>query len=149
MWALLVLAMTWSHGEEFLRTANVRPTGANPGTSGSTVVLLEKDGVKAKGIFKPKDLERDNFHNEVLAYKLGRAMGLNVPPTVYRTVRGEKGALQLWIECPTLAEYDGPALDRHEVEAFDRLIRNPDRTEANMLVCDGELVLIDHSRAFQ
>ncbi|MGQ0429299.1 MAG: metallophosphoesterase, partial [Gammaproteobacteria bacterium] len=103
----------------------------------------------------------DRFQYEVAAYRLDRLLGLDlVPVTVPRTVNGQRGIVQFWIEdsinlremlerqlqpggwCEALPQYN-------LMNVFDMLVHNTDRTQENALFTrDWMLVLIDHSRAF-
>ncbi|MDH4015017.1 MAG: hypothetical protein OEU33_13330, partial [Chromatiales bacterium] len=105
----------------------------------------------------------DRYQHEVAAYKLDRLLDLNlVPVTVERTVNGNPGALQFWVNglisllekteqnvkadghCPINQQYN-------LMYVFDSLILNTDRTQQNVTFTrdDWMLVLIDHSRAFR
>ena len=83
-----------------------------------------------------------------------------VPVTVLRTIKGQRGALQFWVEdsinVRKMLEQKlqpsgwcevGPQYNLMNV--FDILIHNSDRTQENALFTkDWTLVLIDHTRAF-
>lgn len=93
---------------------------------------------------------RDSYRSEVAAYELDRLLGLGrVPPTVLRTVDGEDGAVQLWIEGAVTRAARVQAMrkgtappdrglhwvrQRATMRLFDVLIHNVDRHHANMLV---------------
>jgi hypothetical protein len=162
---------------DFLREAPV--VASKVLTSGSTKPLrltLERDGVRARAIFRHVDSERydqrlsdgrfykvlrDSWRHDVAAYELARLLGIDsIPPTVYRRVDGREGAVQLWIEhAQGAASYHDRAWapgalrafarSALEMQAFDALVANVDRNKGNMLLDpSGRLWWIDHSRAF-
>jgi hypothetical protein len=136
-------------------------------------VSLRKDGVELRAVFKQLSTdfgitdrtrvlnESDRFEYELAAYKLDRLLGLDiVPVTVPRTIKGNRGILQFWVDdsinlrkmleqklqptgwCELAPQYN-------LMNVFDFLIHNTDRTQENALITkDWMLVLIDHSRAF-
>ena len=136
-------------------------------------VSLRKDGVELRAVFKQLSTdfgitdrtrvlnESDRFEYELAAYRLDRLLGLDmVPVTVPRTIKGNRGILQFWIDdsinlrkmleqklkpagwCELAPQYN-------LMNVFDFLIHNTDRTQQNALFTkDWTLVLIDHSRAF-
>lgn len=159
---------------DFLRTAEVleeKDIGA--GVNRSKKLLLEKDGVRAHGIYREVDLRKrdvrvgermyprfaDSYLFECAAFELARLLGIDaVPPVVRRRIRDRDGSLQIWIEDvldETGESFEPP--DPHawvgqlwEMYFFDNLIYNADRNEGNILVdTDYRLWLIDHTRAFQ
>ena len=69
------------------------------------LITLEND---IQGVFKT-----GNYHYaEVAAYRLSKILGLNlVPPTVFRSINGVQGSLQLYIDAPDLASVS----DRHKM----------------------------------
>jgi hypothetical protein len=79
-----------------------------------------------------------------------------VPPTVEKAWKGVTGAAVLWL--PGLQSYkeavrkpraDSWDLQMIRMKMFDNLIGNHDRNMGNLLVdADGNVYLIDHSRAF-
>jgi hypothetical protein len=102
----------------------------------------------------------ESYRSEIAAYEMDKFLGLGmVPPTVERTINGEVGAAQLWVE--NVKGWDpknpvhGPdkrasALESVRLKMFDQLIGNIDRNQGNLLY-DPEFhyILIDHSRAFR
>ena len=139
------------------------------GSTRPKLVVLERNGLKRRGIFKavdqgePVDGEAsDRYHHEVAAYRLSRRLGLDmVPVTVVREIDGRTGSLQWWVEGAVdhqAAEAYDLELYRTEVTArqlalgkvFDFLIGNPERELSDVLcLVNGEQVfLIDHSEAF-
>ena len=136
-------------------------------------VTLRRDGLELRAVLKKLSTdfgaagstralnEGDRFEYEIAAYELDRLLGLDmVPVTVPRTVNGQKGTLQFWVEgainarqmieggirpegwCPIEPQYN-------LMNVFDVLVHNTDRTQENLLLTrDWNVVLIDHSRAF-
>ena len=140
-------------------------------------VLLEKGHEKFNAIFRhdseiggleplpgmggKKRFFRDSYLSEMAAYEMNRLLGLdNMPPTVFRTLNGSQGTLQLWAE--------GTMLDREralkkilppealpwnrqmwDTRVFDNLINNFDRNQTNILIDPNwRMILIDHTRSF-
>lgn len=100
----------------------------------------------------------ESYKSEIAAYELDKLLQMNVvPPAVERTINGERGAAIEWI--PVLKSVKesggkvpaGPVWGRasRRMLTFDNLIGNHDRNAGNILIGPpGELILIDHSRAF-
>jgi hypothetical protein len=160
--------------EDFLRTATVKKVGkTQEGKTRPFRVELSKDGKMIKGIFKyfdsssntrskRKKLTSDRFHHEIAAYKLDRMLKIGlVPVTIERTVNGQRGIIQVWID-GLISELDmlennisySGYCDQESQEkflnAFDYLIANRDRNQSNVLYTqdDMQIWFIDHSRAF-
>lgn len=138
---------------------------------------LEKDGLKVNTIFRHQSEAspptamagsgldsryfRDGWEGDICAYEINRLLGLdNMPPTVFRTIDGKKGSLQLWAEQTmqdrqraqdnTLPPESTPwNRQMWDMRVFDNLINNTDRNQTNILI-DGNwrLILIDHTRSF-
>jgi hypothetical protein len=98
----------------------------------------------------------------VAAYRVARLLGIdNTPPTVSRRVQGSQGSLQAWLEgaMTDTQRREGNLrppvwqlwLEQERVmRVFDNLIYNDDRHTGNVLMgADGNLWMIDHTRAFQ
>ena len=157
----------------FLRTARVVSSEeVGKGVTGTRKVLLEKDGVRLRAIFRdvrihrpgrsPRVTFRDDYIFECAAYELSRLLGLdNVPAVVERAIQGKKGSLQLWIE-GALTEKERrekglSILGEQRLNqqwqvmlVFDNLIFNDDRNRGNYLYDrKGKLWMIDHTRSFQ
>ncbi|MFQ5350882.1 MAG: hypothetical protein ACE5EG_10605, partial [Thermoanaerobaculia bacterium] len=161
----------------FLQTAEVMESEEIPGTSSRPLKLvLEKDGVRARAIFRTVDVERakmdhvrehargfrDHYVYEVAAYQLSRLLGLdNVPPATLRTLDGVEGSIQLWVESAQGIQdrLDDGIDERHQqlwllqrqnMAVFDNLIYNFDRNPGNMLLDSrGKVWFVDHTRAFK
>jgi hypothetical protein len=101
----------------------------------------------------------DNYKAEIAAYQLDKLIDLRmVPPSVERRVRGDLGALILWLSPtrmwkdverepkPNTAAWNDQVI---RMKMFDNLICNRDRNVGNLLVDESwNLYLIDHNRAF-
>ena len=164
--------------ETFLKTAvPVSTELITTGVNKPQKVLLEKDGIKLRGIFryeseidhrksvvgldKKERYFRDSFLGEIAAYEMNRLLGLdNMPPTVFRIIDGKQGTLQLWAE-KTMPDRQRartgilPPEPRPwnrqmgDMRVFDNLINNIDRNQTNILIDDNwRLIMIDHTRAF-
>jgi hypothetical protein len=100
----------------------------------------------------------ESYKSEIAAYELDKLLRLDmVPPAVERALNGETGAAVMWIDGVKSVKQtggkvpSGPAWDKpiRRMLMFDNLIGNPDRNAGNILIgLPGELILIDHSRAF-
>jgi len=105
---------------------------------------------------------RDSYRYEIAAYELDKLLGTDlVPPTIERHWRGERGAIQLWIEDAT-TEFDRrtkniqpPDIPRwnrqfYNVQLFRCLTYDLDYKNArnNLIDPDWRLWAIDSSRAF-
>jgi hypothetical protein len=104
---------------------------------------------------------RDSYVYDIAAYRLDRLLALNrMPPVVARTIRGDRGSLQIWLE-NTISEnerrkrgYEPPEIarlnqQRETLRIFDNLVANRDVNLGNTLI-DGNwrLWFIDCSRCF-
>lgn len=100
----------------------------------------------------------ESYKSEVAAYQLDLLLALQmVPPVVEREIDGQVGAAVMWIDGVESVKQkggkvpDGPQWGRaiRRMQMFDNLVGNPDRNAGNILLgAPGELILIDHSRAF-
>ena len=163
---------------DFMRNAKVASRERTKlGVNRPYRVLLERDGVKMKAVFrqvsvKQKSLRlddgsvqlffRDECRFELAAYRLSRLLGLdNVPPVVERKLFSAKGTLQAWLE-ESITEKQRREEKRspesmiywlrqtHTMDIFDNLISNDDRNLGNMLIDpEWKLWMIDHTRAFR
>ena len=100
----------------------------------------------------------ESYKSEVAAYELDKLLDMHmVPPAVERRIDGDVGAAVMWVpglksvkdlggKVPTGAVWGKPL---RKMLMFDNLISNSDRNAGNIMVGQpGELILIDHSRAF-
>jgi hypothetical protein len=100
----------------------------------------------------------ESYKSEIAAYELDKLLHMQmVPPAVERHVGDDVGAAVMWVDgirsvkelggkVPTGAAWSRPI---RKMLLFDNLIGNPDRNAGNILVGPpGEMILIDHSRAF-
>ena len=100
----------------------------------------------------------ESYKSEIAAYELDKLLGMHmVPPAVEREVDGDTGAAIMWIDGAESVKQAGGRVPTGEVwghairrmQLFDNLVGNPDRNAGNILLgAPGELILIDHSRAF-
>ncbi|MCP3958996.1 MAG: hypothetical protein GY719_14185 [bacterium] len=164
--------------ENFLRHAEVVETEeVGEGITRPRRLTLRRGGVVHRAIFKTIDQETagtavvnrirreysDKYVYEVAAYRLDRLVGIGlVPVTVIRTIDGETGSVQLWIEdVRTLEEVMKDAdtavgnsdllIERLGLMyILDALIYNADRNFGNILINVDRDVFhpIDHSRTF-
>ena len=163
---------------DFLRTAKViKMKEISQGITHPRQVLLEKNGIRMRAIFRDVDEEksmvtfasgqaeimfRDNYIFECAAYELSRLLGLDdVPPVVERRIEGKSGTLQIWVEnamtetVRSQKKIDPPDVVRwnQQVQVMricDNLVYNTDRNMGNILITpDWEMWLIDHTRAFR
>ncbi len=163
---------------EFLRSAKViSMKDIGTGITNPQKVLLEKDGIRMHAVFHAINEDktyatmaggstemffRDSYIFQAAAYELSRLLDMhNVPPTVLRTLRGNDGSLQAWVEGTMnytksrKEKLEPPDRARwsqqiHMMRFFDALIYNTDRNTGNMLLDrNWNLWLIDHTRAFR
>ena len=163
---------------EFLRTAEIVSQTEIPiGVTQSRVLVLEKNGVSARAAFHHhhivKDKQRmvggsfithfrDSYTSQIAAWNVAELLGITgTPPTVLRQVDGVEGSLQLWVENARMeSDRQRESLvfpDRirawrqvYDMDVFDALINNLDRTQGNFLwdKASWDLWMIDHTRAF-
>lgn len=162
---------------DFLKTAKVvSMDDTEQGVTRPRRVLLEKDGVRAHGVFRDvaifqrqmqlADGLRFNFRDDAIfecaAYELGRMLGLtNIPPATARKIQGKKGTVQIWLENSMVElnrvrnQQQPPDVLRwnrqYEImRVFDSLIYNEDRNQGNILIDkDWNIWMIDHTRSFR
>lgn len=163
--------------ENFLATAEVKSQQAIPkGVTKPKKILLEKDGVQAHAKFNYVDKSGqrekmadgtvemyflDSYKADMAAYELSHLLGMeSIPPAVARSIDGQDGIVQLWVEglntyenwlkegnkgTPASTSFDRQLKDMY---AWDLLIRNTDRNQGNIAWDqDTNLWLIDHTRS--
>jgi hypothetical protein len=101
----------------------------------------------------------DSYKAEVAAYELDKLLGMHmVPPAIERTIQGETGAAIMWLPSVRSVKETGGRMPvgviwgkaSRRMVTFDNFIGNRDRNAGNILLgVPGELLLIDHSRAFE
>lgn len=163
---------------DFLRGAEiVEVEQLETGSTRPIRLTLERDGLQLRAIFRAVAMEReatrirdgrsyakfyDRAIHEAAAYELARMLEIDmIPPTVVRSLAGQEGTVQLWIE-DAMTESDRireglrpPRIHRwrrqHQImRVFDALVYNSDRNTGNRLIdSDWTLWMIDHTRAFQ
>ncbi|CAN5437435.1 hypothetical protein BH23ACI1_BH23ACI1_29690 [soil metagenome] len=151
--------------EEWLREAPVERTEQIPiGVTKPTRIFFGGDGPARSAAWKPllPGLYRgfwESYKSEIAAYELDKMLNLNmVPPSVERRIRGERGAVVMWVDDvkgwdqkstlipPSAIEWSRQVT---RMKMFDQLVANIDRNAGNLLYDqDFCIVLIDHSRAF-
>jgi len=162
----------------YLRTAQeISSKPLSVGITKAKRIHLSKGGIEARAVFHDIDRNdqevkrlvndnvvmylRDSFLSQAAAYEMSRMLGMkNVPPTVLRQSKGERGSAQLWIENAMtelmrveqeLEPPDNNLWNQYyaDMHVFDNLINNIDRNQGNMLVDSSwNLWLIDHTRSF-
>jgi len=100
----------------------------------------------------------ESYKSEIAAYELDKLLEMHmVPPAVQRTVDGQDGAAIMWLPGMESVKQTGGKMPSggvwgraiRRMLTFDNFIGNPDRNAGNILIgAPGELILIDHSRAF-
>lgn len=113
-------------------------------------ILTFENGME--GVFKRQNANgRENYLAEVAAYKISRILGLQiVPPTVFRTIDGIRGSLQLFVPGrPAHHKWNKYDLRFAELNILDYLIFNPDRHNRNLLLTKNLVFAIDNGAAFQ
>ena len=164
--------------ERFLARGRVRGMrDIGTGVTRPKQATLELDGVERLAVFKTIDTKKpgitqfgrgsemnfqDSWKCEIPAYLVDLMIGLQmVPATVERSINGEIGSLQWWIQSAMseadrqkqgVAPPDPEAFERRllKMYLFDELIANVDRHLNNVKVTvNFDLRLIDHSRSFR
>lgn len=155
---------------EMLTSEFVSAKNLGGGINQTFIAEFERpDGSTFKGVFKPESGEqlvgtRDSITNakftlaqrEVLSRQIDRALGTNmVPDTVYRTINGERGSLQRFVEGaePQMYYRGGKKMsidDRWRMSVLDMAIGNTDRHAGNYMrvVKSGKAIAIDHGYTF-
>jgi hypothetical protein len=165
---------------EWMRTANVvSRKKVGRGIAGVEKLVLEHEGLQIhaafrhvditarksapQGIEQPRKKYRDAAIFESAAYALSELLGIGrVPPVVVRSVDGQQGTVQIWMEGvrPEVVLIQNDQLhppdalrwvqQKQIMYVFDNLIANSDRNQGNLLI-DGSwnIWFIDHTRAFK
>ncbi|MBV6424263.1 MAG: hypothetical protein NAOJABEB_02073 [Steroidobacteraceae bacterium] len=148
--------------EDFLRDADIVANESPPiARAGTRWLTLRRGDATVHALFITAP-ERGRWQNEVAAYRLDRLLGIDmVPVTIERTIDGQAGALQFWIEKAVSAA----VVERDKVRvppwcslqsqyglmrAFDALAGNTVRRAEDVLLGtnDGLARLIDHAVLF-
>lgn len=148
-------------GEKELREAKILSTKNLGGGVNETKLVSLEGGLKA--VFKTGDAGsmRSNISSgkeaerEVSAWEVAKVTGYEdiVPPTVFRTIDGEKGSLMKFWDGELARNilgkesYDGNR-DLHRAAMFDYVIGNEDRHKGNWLIGNDKMQLIDHGLSF-
>ena len=172
-------ALTPEQMEDFLLHAKViQMKGVNKGISSTRRATLSDGQVThdaqiqtvdiSKALFEPTNEVnfKDSYRFNIAGYRVARLLGLgNVPVSVERRVQDSQAAVTWWIDDVLMDESErvkkqkkqptGQMSPRmagqiHRMRVFDELIANTDRNAGNVLwTTDGEMWLIDHTRAFR
>lgn len=165
---------------EFLRNARVdasREIGR--GVTRSRKITLSDGTWTHAAQFQPVDEERyptqldtrgadlrfkDYWGYNVAAFELARLLGWDalIPPTVERSIEGQRGAVTWWVDDVQFDEEaraaskarppDDAAWTREvqRLRVFAELVADSDRNQGNILITrDWRVVLIDFTRAFR
>jgi hypothetical protein len=161
-------ARTWlgktSEIESYLRTAEVeRLEDIGTGVTHPRRAYLRPPGPLDSLVWKVLPPGRrggywESYKSEIAAYILDARLGMHmVPPAVERTIGEETGAAVMWLDGVKSVKQTGGKVPSGPIWGrsirimlmFDDLIANIDRNAGNILLgAPGELILIDHSRAF-
>jgi len=171
--------LTHAQMEEFLLHARVGKTeNASKGVTGTRRATLSDGRITHDASIQSIDVSktrfepdrgpvelnfRDSYRYNIAGYRLARLLELdNVPVSVERRVAGSVASVTWWIDDVIMDENDrvkrrpvGQLSSRaagqiHMMRVFDELIANTDRNGGNMMwTGDGNLWMIDHSRAFR
>ena len=167
--------------EAFLAEASIADTeSVSTGITLPRKLTLAGEGFEAYAVFKDVDISRskhteiingrnhfsfewiDHYRYDVAAYELDRILGLDrVPPTVSRTIKGDSGAISIWVS-QTINEFererelkiDPPSpvrwnQQRMLMQVFDNLVANRDRNLGNILIdTNWRIWFIDCTRCF-
>mgnify|MGYP001814805349 CR=1 FL=1 len=149
------------------------------GVAGVDQLVLEHDSIRFRAAFRsvdvtarrsepqgienPRKKYRDAAIFESAAYALSELLGIGrVPPVVKRTIDGQHGTVQIWMEGvrPEVVLIQGDQLhppdtlrwkqQKQIMYVFDNLIANSDRNQGNLLIDRSwNISLIDHTRDFK
>jgi len=175
------LPLQGEEAERFLSTASVVGIEQfeTKGITKPRCVTLSDGGDTFRALFKVVDQQvpratgnrgrsliwlKDSYKHEIAAYELDKLLGLGiVPPCVERTIRGDRGALCLWVE-GAITEWERRNVRKLEppdpqgwnkqmyvIRLFHQLTWDTDYNNINNLLVDGNwrLYKIDSSRAFR
>ena len=145
--------------EELLRDGDIIDREA---TGRQTLLTLQKGDVRVQAVFDRARRPKRGFYPDVAAYRLDRALGLNmVPVAVVREVDGKSGSVRFvpektMTEAARLAAGRGgsalcPLNDQFQaMYVFDSLVFNEGRSKDNLLydVTNWNIVLVGHEKSF-
>ena len=166
--------------QEWMRSANmISREKVRRGIAGVEKLVLEYEGLQIhaafrhvditvrksapQGIEQPRKKYRDAAIFESAAYELSELLGIGrVPPVVERSIDGQQGTVQIWMEGirPEVVLIQGEQLHPPDVMrwkqqkqimyVFDNLTANSDRNQGNLLIDRSwNIWFIDHTRAFK
>ena len=166
--------------QEWMRSANmISREKVGRGIAGVEKLVLEYEGLQIhaafrhvditvrksapQGIEQPRKKYRDAAIFESAAYELSELLGIGrVPPVVERSIDGQQGTVQIWMEGirPEVVLIQGDQLhppdgarwrqQKQIMYVFDNLTANSDRNQGNLLIDRSwNIWFIDHTRAFK
>ena len=166
--------------QEWMRSANmISREKVGRGIAGVEKLVLEYEGLQIhaafrhvditvrksapQGIEQPRKKYRDAAIFESAAYEISELLGIGrVPPVVERSIDGQQGTVQIWMEGirPEVVLVQGEQLHPPDVMrwkqqkqimyVFDNLTANSDRNQGNLLIDRSwNIWFIDHTRAFK
>jgi uncharacterized repeat protein (TIGR03843 family) len=151
--------------DTFLLEGELDIEGRMPWSSNATFLVNVTSGTRhGRGIYKPLrgerplwDFEPGLHRREVAAYRLSRAMGLDlVPPTVLRDGPLGEGSVQWFVDADHAQHYftlHEQRPDLHDalrpIAVFDVIANNTDRKSGHVLIdADDHIWCIDHGLCF-
>ena len=151
--------------DTFLLEGELDIEGRMPWSSNATFLVNVTSGERhGRGIYKPLrgerplwDFEPGLHRREVAAYRLSRAMGLDlVPPTVLRDGPLGEGSVQWFVDADHSQHYftlHEQRPDLHDalrpIAVFDVIANNTDRKSGHVLIdADDHVWCIDHGLCF-
>ena len=148
-------------GESLTNVSHVKSSIRIDSGSNETKKIQFSNDKIVNAIFKSKCGECPNlrdgintlYNREVLVYELDQLFNLTlVPETVYKTVEGEIGSAQKWINdtcnsCNMIAQ-NRIGAEIYRAKIFDYLISNTDRHGGNFFFKKNHLLLIDNGCTF-
>lgn len=134
-----------------MNQGEIAPDGIINLRGGRTVTKLVYFTSGIKGVFKPEISHPSECYKcEIAAYvvdQLGKFA--LVPMTIEKHIGGAVGSIQYFVEGARDVNKDPEYRKSNNLNAFDYVIRNMDRTAKNVLIANGREVAIDHGNALR